>query len=551
MLQRVPTKKDFWFLALGGSGEIGMNLNLYGHDHSWLMVDLGVTFNDRFGVDIITPDPTFIIEQKDKLAGLVLTHAHEDHLGAVPYLWPYLKCPIYATPFAAAILRNKLYECPWRDEVQLIVVPLSGKAKIGPFEIEYINITHSIPEPNAVCITTPLGTVLHTGDWKIDPDPLVGQKTNIERLKEIGQKGVTAMVCDSTNVFTQGTSGSELAVRNELIDLIKNYQEGRIAVALFASNIARLDSVVRAAVAVGRKVSLFGLSLERMVRAAHECGYIRDMPELIDHETAKNLPKNEVLLITTGSQGEPRAALTRIANQQHPVIDLDAGDTVIFSSRVIPGNERSIAAMQNRLIERGIRIITASEKDIHVSGHPGREELEEMYKWIQPTTLIPVHGEVRHMHEQARFGLQCGVKNSIVQKNGSLIAIHQDGASIIEMVQAGRWAYDGTRMIPIEGIILRDRQRLSINGTLSITIVVNKSGSLMGQPKFSNHGICETKDEVTSLYQLLQKGIRKIISGNGNKNLNKCEKDIYTFASREIRGLFNKKPLISIHLMQI
>jgi ribonuclease J len=437
-----PTKKDFWFLPLGGAGEIGMNLNLFAHDGQWLMVDLGITFGDRLGVDIITPDPAFIVERKESLVGLILTHAHEDHVGAVPYLWPLLQCPVYATPFTASILRQKLKDKPWGKKVPIIEVPLSSTVQVGKFSVEFITLTHSIPEPNAVAITTPLGTILHTGDWKIDANPLVGEVTDHSRLTELGDQGVLAMVCDSTNVFTEGTSGSEGCVRNELISLVGKHPEGRVVVACFASNVARLETAAVAARANGRQPVLVGRSLIRMEEAARQNGYLKDIPPFLNEETAQILPKNKVLLIATGSQGEPRSALARIASGQHPVIDLEAEDTVIFSSRMIPGNERSISALQNRLVLQGIKVITAHEEDIHVSGHPARDELLQMYAWVRPQILVPVHGEARHLQEQANLGLASGIPKAVIPENGTLIHLASGQPRIIDKVPTGRFGLD-------------------------------------------------------------------------------------------------------------
>jgi ribonuclease J len=373
---RAPGADQFFFLPLGGTGEIGMNLNLYGHAGRWLMIDLGVTFPEEGahpGVEVIMPDPTFIVERRDALAGLVLTHGHEDHIGAVPYLWPRLKCPIYTTPFTAHLVRRKLQEAGLLGEVDLYEVPLSGRFTVGPFELELIGLTHSIPEPNAIVIRTRLGTVLHTGDWKLDPDPVVGLDYDAEALKALADEGVLALVGDSTNAMVEGTSGSEAEVRAALIELV-GQQKNRVAVACFATNVARVDSVLAAAKASNRRVCLVGRSMKRIFEAALDTGYIKNLPSMVDEQDAGYLPREEVLLLATGSQGEPRAALARLAQGENRHLTMERGDTVIFSSRVIPGNERAIDRLQAALLGLGLSVLTDADHFVHVSGHPARDE---------------------------------------------------------------------------------------------------------------------------------------------------------------------------------
>ena len=545
-----PTKKDLWFLPLGGAGEIGMNLNLFGHDGEWLMVDLGITFGDRLGVDIITPDPAFIAERKESLVGLILTHAHEDHVGAVPYLWPLLQCPVYATPFTASILRQKLKDKPWGKKVPIIEVPLSSTIQVGKFSVEFITLTHSIPEPNAVAITTPLGTILHTGDWKIDTNPLVGEVTDHSRLTELGDQGVLAMVCDSTNVFTEGTSGSEEGVRDELTSLVAKHPEGRVVIACFASNVARLETAAVAARANGRQPVLVGRSLIRMEEAARQNGYLKDIPPFLNEDAAQSLPKNKVLLIATGSQGEPRSALARIASGQHPVIDLEAEDTVIFSSRMIPGNERSISALQNRLVLQGIKVITAHEEDIHVSGHPARDELRQMYAWVRPQILVPVHGEARHLQEQATLGLESGIPKAVIPENGTLIHLASGQPKIIDKVPTGRFGLDGDRLIPMNSLMLKDRQRLSIQGTIVVTIALDR----VGQPARPMHltmlGVAEPGEEMDVLSREINKVIRQTLN-EGHKNDEARAEALRIIIRRTVNTRLGKKPLTEIHLIQV
>ena len=452
-----PGKTDeLVFLALGGAGEIGMNLNLYGFgpagEETWVMVDLGITFGGGQvpGVDVILPDPEFIVEHRDRLAGLVLTHAHDDHLGAVPYLWQRLRCPVYATPFTISILKRKLAETDFADEVEIIEVPLGGRFMVGPFDMELITLTHSIPEPNAIAIRTPVGTVLHTGDWKFDPGPVVGDAADVEALKRLGDEGVLALVCDSTNVFNPGESGSEADLLKSLTGLIAG-AEGRVAVACFASNVARLETIAMAARANGRDVVLAGRSLVRINDAARENGYLADVPAFLDEEDAGHLPGDKAVIICTGSQGEPRAALWRIANEEHSNVTLGEGDLVIFSSRIIPGNEASIARLHNQLVRRGIRVIDATDHFVHVSGHPARDELARMYQLSRPKLAIPVHGELRHLREHARLALECQVPAAIAAENGAMIRLGPGKPKITGAVPTGRLTADGTRLGPRDG----------------------------------------------------------------------------------------------------
>src|SRR5260221_2094608 len=417
-----PPHDQLWFLPLGGAGEIGMNLNLYGHAGKWLMVDLGVTFGDEStpGIDIIMPDPSFITERAQDLVGIVLTHAHEDHIGAVPYLWSRLKCPLYATPFTASVLRRKLEEVGLQDEARITEIPMSGSFKLAPFEIELITLTHSIPEPNAVVIRTPFGPVLHTGDWKLDPEPIIGEEPDEAALRRLGQGGVLAMICDSTNVFVEGTSGSEADVRDSLMEVVGRLR-GRVAVGCFASNLARVETIARAAAAHDRRVALIGRSLWRMVLAARENGYLTGLEDFVTEHDVGYFPANKILMICTGSQGEPRSALFRIARGEHPQVALEDGATVIFSSRWLPGNAKASSQLQNDLTKLGVAIITADDEDVHVSGHPARDELAEMYHWVRPQIAIPVHGEARHIKEHVALAKQCQAPQALKASNGLLI----------------------------------------------------------------------------------------------------------------------------------
>ncbi len=466
------------FLPLGGSGEIGMNLNLYGYgppgDRRWLMIDLGITFNAGVvpGIDVICPDPGYITERRDRLDGLLLTHAHEDHLGAVPYLWPRLGCPVYASAFALTILRRKLDQVEWGDQVPLHLVPDDGRFRIGRFDLETISITHSIPEANAVAIRTAAGTVLHTGDWKFDPDPVVGPVSDEAALCRHGDAGVLALICDSTNVFEPGSSGSEAALLASLSRLIAQCRE-RVIVACFASNVARLHTIARAAQENGRDVVMTGHSLKRNYQAALECGYLRELPAFVDDRFGALMPRDRTLIVCTGGQGEPRAALSRLASDDHPQLSLDDGDTVIFSSRVIPGNELAIGRLCNQLIRRGIRILGQRDGLVHVSGHPAEDELARMYRLVRPRLAIPVHGELRHLTAHARLARREGVKDVLVVENGALVRLFPDPPAVVERVPAGRLAVEGNRLEPIEGHLVKERTKALYNGVALVSVFLN------------------------------------------------------------------------------
>jgi ribonuclease J len=479
--------EELIFVPLGGAGEIGMNLNLYGYGtearRQWIMVDLGVMFgdDDTPGIEVIMPDPAFIEERRHQLLAIVLTHAHEDHIGAVAHLWPRLRVPVYATPFTAALVRGKLEEQGLLDEVPLKVLPLGGELQLGPFNLEFIDITHSIPEPNCIAIRTPLGTVLHTGDWKIDPDPLVGRKTDVGALRKLGEEGVLAAVCDSTNVFVPGRSGSEAEVA-AILEAVIAMQKGRVAVTAFASNVARLQSIIRAGVKLGRQVALVGRSMRKIAAAAIETGYLKDLPSFIDEEAAASLPPNKILYVCTGSQGEPRAALARIAAGEHPAVTLGPGDTVVFSSRVIPGNEKAIHALHNDLSQRGIEVISAEDHDVHVSGHPARDELADMYGWLRPRVAIPVHGEIRHLAEHVRLAKSLQIPEALLAPNGSIVRLAPGPATIVDEAPHGRLFLDGAIITGRDDTFTKERRALSFAGHVAVTVVLDERGRTLLDP---------------------------------------------------------------------
>jgi len=547
---------ELLFLPLGGAGEIGMNLNLYGHgqpdQESWIMVDLGVTFNDGTmpGVDLIMPDPAFIEERRDKLLGLVLTHAHEDHLGAVPYLWPRLKCPIYATPFTASILKRKLIEAELDGQVDITIIPLSGNFQIGPFDLELITLTHSIPEPNAVVIRTDLGTILHTGDWKFDPGPVTGPASDIEALRKLGDEGVLAIVCDSTNVFNPGESGSEADLIENLTAAIGECQ-GKVAVACFASNVARLETISQAARANGRDVISAGRSLKRIERAARDNGYLDGVPAFIDQEEAGYLPDDSMLVICTGSQGEPRAALSRIAANDHPSISLGEDDTVIFSSRIIPGNEVSIGRLHNQLVRNGVRIISPNDRFIHVSGHPARDELAQMYQLVRPKISVPVHGEFRHLREHALLARECQVETAIVNENGGLVRLSPNEPGVIGHVPSGRLSLEGNRMVSIDSEIHKSRVRAMWHGTATMTVGIDAGGRMSVLPQISTTGLVEANDDPV-LVEAAKVAERVIKQAAGHeKNDDKQMAEIIRIAVRRyFRNTLDKKPVTTVHVVR-
>lgn len=544
---------DLYFVPLGGTGEIGMNLNLYGHKGAWLMVDLGIIFGDPRlpGIDVEMPDPEFIVQRRDDLAGIVLTHAHEDHIGAVPYLWPELRCPVYATKFTAALVRRKLAEVGLLDEVPLIEVPLSGTFQVGPFEIELVTLTHSIPEPNAVVIRTEAGTVLHTGDWKFDPDPLVGETYDEARLKALAGEGVLAMVCDSTNAMVYGEAGSEAEVRRQLLEVVRPLKK-RVAVACFASNVARLETVIRVAEECGRRVCLLGRSMHRIVDCAREAGYLQDHQPFLSEDEIDYLPREEVLLLCTGSQGEPRAALWRIARGDHPSVALDAGDTVIFSSRVIPGNETTIFELQNSLAELGIEVITDHDHDIHVSGHPGRDELVQMYQWVRPRVAVPVHGEARHLAAHAEIAKHCQVPQQIVGRNGMVVRLAPGEAQVVDTVPAGRLVFDGRRLLSRDSPVLKGRQKMMFNGAVAVTLVMDERGALDGEPEISTAGLFEPQEEEEDLAEV-EIAIADAVQRLGRRERKDdaaVEEAAAQAARRAINRLLGKKPMVMVHVIR-
>lgn len=545
---------ELYFLPLGGVGEIGMNLALYGCGDKWLMVDCGVTFGDESMpmVDVVMPDVTWIEERRDKLVGLVLTHGHEDHLGAVQYLWDRLRCPVWATPFSASLLRGKLHEAKLQDEVPLHVVELGGRFKAGPFEVEMVSVTHSIPEPNVLAIRTPAGIVVHTGDWKFDPDPLLGLPTDFEALRRLGKEGVLALIGDSTNVFTKGHSGSESEVRAGLIGLLGRY-DGRIAVSCFATNVARLESVAMAAAACDRAVALVGRSLWRIDKAARENGYLADLPPFLTDHDGAYLPNDKVLYLCTGSQGEPRAALARIAAGDHPHVTLGKGDVCIFSSRIIPGNEKEIFRLQNDLVRLGVEVVTEKDAFVHVSGHPAREEMEEMYRLIRPSIAVPVHGEARHLKEHARLALANGAAEAVEMTDGAMLRLAPGPAEIVEHVPIGRLCVDGPRIVRLDSEILRNRRRMVFNGSAVVTVVLDGKGRLLGDPQLTALGLLDAAHEAEE-HDAVVEAVREAVEElplKARRDDGVVREAARLAVRRSLRESHGKKPITDVHLVRV
>lgn len=544
----VTPGKELLFLALGGSGEIGMNVNLYGTQGKWVMVDCGITFSggEYPGVDIVLPDLQFIEDHLDDLLGIVLTHGHEDHIGALPYFAADLGVPLFATPFTAGLIRGKLDEEGIANRVQLNVIDNEGSFQLGPFGFTYLPLAHSIPEGNALLIETPHGRILHTGDWKLDDEPLIGKPSTAEELTAIGDKGVLALVCDSTNVFNPEASGSEGDVRRGL-DAVIGAVEGRVLVTTFASNAARLQTLAAVAQDTGRKLCVAGRSLDRILKVAKQTGYLRDFPETIDFDTAMRLPRNQVMIVATGGQGEPRAALARIADNTHP-LKLSAGDTVVFSSKQIPGNEMAIGRIQNQLSAAGVIMITDRQAFVHVSGHPGRPELAEMYRWIRPEMVVPVHGEIRHMAEQARFAVSQGVPGAVVQKNGEIIRLAPGQPERIGHVPTGRLVLDGDVILPSDGGTINERRKLALNGQISLGVAIDGRGRLIGRPQIRLNGV-PVEEERDSFLDEAEEAAEKVVRDTGAGDPDKLREALRLAIRRVATRWTGKKPVVDVLLI--
>ncbi len=547
---------DLAFLPLGGTGEIGMNLNLYRcktpKGDRWLAVDCGIGFGgaEHPEVEVMTPDPGFIADRRDALVGLVITHAHEDHLGAVAHLWPQLRCPVYATPFAASVLRRKLGEAGLVRDVKLNVVPPGGEIALAPFKLRFIRMSHSIPESQALVIDTPYGVVLHTGDWKLDPTPLLGPPSDEAALAALGERGVLAMVCDSTNAMVEGTSGSELDVRRSLTALIRGIRRGRVAVTCFASNVARMESIAIAAREAGRSTALVGRSLRNMDAAARECGYLKGLPPFLTEDDVDDVSDDHIVLIVTGSQGEPRSALSRIAMDTHPRVALGEGDTVIFSSRMIPGNERAIGTVQDHLVRRGVHLMTDADHMVHVSGHPARDELRRLYALVKPKFSVPVHGEWRHLSAHAELARELGIEPFLME-DGDILSLSGNRPEIVDSAPVGRLVIDGARLVPLKGEVMNARRRMLYNGVVLASLAVDEFGSPVGRAKLSAPGLFDADDSETDrvIYEFTD--AVSDLPANIRRDDVALLEAAKTALRRALGKRLQKRPLVDVHLLRV
>ena len=551
-------KEELIFCPLGGSGEIGMNMNLYAYgtekNQKWIIVDMGVTFADDSipGIDLIFPDPGFILDKKEDLLGIILTHAHEDHIGAVAHIWPNLKCKIYATPFTSVLIQEKFKEKKIDISKYLNIVPLNSKIQLGAFEIDFVTLTHSILEPNGLSITTPAGTILHTGDWKIDPNPLIGGNIDEKKLKEIGEKGVSAMICDSTNVFNPGRAGSESDVRESLLKIMET-KLNRILVTSFASNVARMESIFYCAKKTERSICLVGRSMQRIYKAARKCGYLGNLIKPIEPKKAKIVSKNKILYLATGSQGEPMGAMNRIMNGIHPEVFLESGDCVIFSSKIIPGNEKKLYQLQNLIVKNDVEIITEENAFVHVSGHPNREDLKDMYKWVKPKCIIPVHGEHRHMKEHVTFAKEMQIPKTLLIENGDIIKILPGNEpQIIDKAPSGRLYLDGNLGVDVESQSIKERKNISINGYLEITLIISNNGKVK-KPIISFKGIPESDENENFIFDMEDEifSICKTFSLQSKNQEKNLIETIKQNCRRIVKDKTGKKPFTNINIARI
>jgi ribonuclease J len=551
--------QELVFAPLGGAGEIGMNLSIYGvgdeHRRTWIAVDLGVSFAAEEhlpGVDLILPDVRYLVEERKNLAGLVLTHAHEDHFGALIELWPRLKVPVYATPFTAALLEAKCASDPGAPEIPVTVVPLRGRFKVGPFDIEMVTMAHSIPEANALIIRTPAGTVLHTGDWKIDPTPILKDPTDEKKLRALRDEGCLAVVGDSTNAVREGQSPSETDVARTIAELVKSAR-GRVAVTTFASNVARLRAVADAARAADREVVVIGRAMERIVQIARETGYFKGVQDFRPMDAYGYLPPSKVVALCTGSQGEPRSALSRIAEDQHPEVTFSRGDRVIYSARTIPGNEKAVGRVINLLIEQGIEVITDRTHLVHVSGHPRRAELEQLIGWVKPKIVIPVHGEALHLSEHAALARRCGVPEVIQCRNGDLVRLSPN-PSLIDEVPAGRLYKDGTLLIEAEARTVADRRRLSFAGAVSVALALTDKGDLIEDPSVGLIGIPERDRDGGLMIEVAENAVLETLESlprASRRDPDAVAEAVRRAVRAAVAERWGKKPMCQVHVLTV
>lgn len=540
---------ELLFLSLGGSDEIGMNLNLYGCQGKWVMVDLGVAFGNAEypGIDVILPDIEFIEKNRDNLLGIVLTHAHEDHIGAVPYFAHDLGVPLYANRFTAAMIKGKLAEEGLEEKVKINVIDMDGEFDLGPFHFRFIQLAHSIPDMCACFIETPYGNVFHTGDWKFDDDMGIGEQASVTELKAIGDEGVLALVCDSTNVFNANPAGSEGGVKAGLLETVGKAPQ-RVLVTSFASNAARLQTLGEVARQTGRQLCVAGRSLERIIRVSQANGYLKNFPPVVDFDTAMSLPRNKVMIVATGGQGEARAALGRIASDVHQ-IKLDEGDWVLFSSRQIPGNELAIGRIQNQLALKGIEMITERQAHIHVSGHPGRPELASMYEYLRPEILVPVHGEIRHMKEQCRFGLSHGVPQAFFQRNGQVVRLAPGQPKVLDHVRSGRLVLDGDVILPADGETINQRRKLSLNGHISVAVARNVDGRSVGHAQIRYLGVPVETERDEFLQDMADAA--DMAADEPARDIEKLRENIRLAVRRVATEWTGKKPIVDVLILSV
>jgi ribonuclease J len=551
---RSPGGDELVFLALGGLGEIGMNAYLYGFGpedaRRWLMVDCGITFPEGEydpGIDVILPDVRFIEENRADLAGIVITHAHEDHIGAVIELWPLLRAPVYATPFSAGMLRSKLAEHGNGLEIPIHVIPLDSKFDVEPFSVELFSLAHSIPEMSALAIRTPLGTVFHTGDWKLDATPTVGAPADAARLAKLGDEGVLALMIDSTNAFREGISPSEADVARSLIDIVKKAPK-RVAVTTFSSNVARVKAIADAARAANRQLVVAGRALHRVIAVAVDTGYLPQGFRYLDQDQFTYIDRSDIVLLCTGSQGEPRAALARIAEEEHPEISLDKGDMIIFSSRTIPGNEKAVGRLQNGLARNGCEIVTDGEALVHVSGHPRRDELRQMYRWMRPKIAVPMHGEARHLKAQAELAREMGVKTVFTLTDGEILRLAPEPA-VIDDAPVGRLFRDGRLLVSESDGPVRERRKLSIVGVVVVSLVVSRKGALIGEPLAVLDGVPAENAQGDSMLDIVLdavEGTMRSIPEKHRKNPESLAESVRRSVRAAVNEAWGKKPICKV-----
>jgi len=551
-------KEELIFCPLGGSGEIGMNMNLFAYgkpeNQKWIIVDIGVTFADDSipGIDLIYPDPGFIIDKKEDLLGIILTHGHEDHIGAIAHIWPNLKCNIYATPFTSVLISEKFKEKKIEITGYLKIVELNSILNLDPFKVEFVTLTHSILEPNGLKIETPVGSILHTGDWKCDPDPLIGENINSKRLKEIGKEGVIAMICDSTNVFSAGRAGSELDVRKNMLKVMERLNK-RIIITSFASNVARMESAFYCAAKVGRQIALVGRSMHRIYKAARQCGYLKNIIEPLDARDAKNISRDKIVYLCTGSQGEPMGAMNRISNYTHPDVFIEKGDAVIFSSKIIPGNEKKLYKLHNQLVKEGIEVISEENEYIHVSGHPNREDLRDMYNWIKPKSVIPVHGEHRHMLEHINFAKEMQVPYPIKVENGDIVRLYPGKKpEVYDKAPNGRIYVDGSISVEEDSQSIKERKNVSANGFIEATILITPKGNIHNRPILTFRGlpIYEKEEFQNGLEDEIEKTIKAFSLKNKKQETNLIDA-LKSTCRKFTKQKTGKRPLANINLVRI